>query len=263
MTTPGHSDRVADDSAPAGTSRPGVSRAGGVNVVDSAARSARIPGTGYGGVPAPSDDSGTDESVPADQRSRVARAGGLLAALSRAVGFTPQGVSGPSAPPRAATERKGRPSAAAPPAPAAPPAAHSRLATLVARDDAAELQMDDDVDKVDLDDGSDRFHRNAFGAATGSPQDVLDAPLTPWLLEIINEHHGGSFLQWSLRVNWKSQSTVHQVNTLVHAMDMMLSEFPDHAATSKSFEILSRRLGTICVARTRVRMGRRKCPRSP
>ena len=130
VTTPGPSDRVADDSAPAGTSRPGVSRAGGVNVVDSAARSARIPGTGYGGVPAPSDDSGTDESVPADQRSRVARAGGLLAALSRAVGFTPQGVSGPSAPPRAATERKGRLSAAAPPAPAAPPAAHSRLAPL-------------------------------------------------------------------------------------------------------------------------------------
>jgi len=64
-------------------------------------------------------------------------------------------------------------------------------------------------------------------------------------MDIVNTHHGGSFLAWSLRVTWSSKAIVHQVNTLVHSMDAMLVDFPDQAATSKSFEILARRLSAI------------------
>ena len=183
-------------------------------------------------------DSVVEEEVAPPPATKVARAQGLLAQLGRAVGFNARGAPTPAAPSR-------RPPAAAPPAPSAPPAKRTHLDALIARDDAADRELDLDGGDIDPNDQSDGLGRTSTGGPAGSPQDVLDTPLAPWLMDIVNTHHGGSFLAWSLRITWSSKATIHQVNTLVHAMDAMLVDFPDQAATSKSFEILARRLSAI------------------
>ena len=114
----------------------------------------------------------------------------------------------------------------------------ARVAALAAPDERDDLAMDDDHDGPSPDDHSD-------GRASRSVQDVLDAPLAPWLLETVQEHHGGSFVAWSLRVKWASQPMVHQVNVLCQAMDAMFRDFGAAAHASESFEVLARRLTAI------------------